>query len=284
MPYEVDIAEVRARYPEFEVLRALSPSEQKAAFKIRSKNGEVLCLKLVAPKYQLGRLQRELLALRQVKHPHIAAFREYTLSVEPGKERHHIIEEFVEGSDLREHLVPDKRWSCEAAVPFFLQLCDALDELRRQRLVHRDLKPSNVRVRDDGSPVVIDFGLARHLDLPSITRTAAGARIGTPIYFSPEQFLGTKRDIDHRTDLFALGILMYEALTGTHPFWRMGMTLDELCDEVCHSASCFERDEFSELTSKWQAVVRRLLAKERIHRPLQAGHVAKVLKGMGDES
>lgn len=284
MPYVVDIEDVRARYPEYKVMAALSPSAQKAAFKVRNEEGELLCLKLIAPDYGTDRLQRELLALRQVSHPNIAKFREYTLSIESGMERHHIIEEFVDGSDLGEHLGIDKRWDLGIAVEFFSKLCDALDELRRHNLVHRDLKPSNVRVRDDGSPVLIDFGLARHLALPSLTQTQAGAQIGSPPYFSPEQFQGTKRDIDHRTDLFALGILIYEAVVGTHPYWQQGMTRDELCEKVCNSIDCFERAEFTSLPPKMQLLLQRLLAKQRIHRPLRASQVAKLLTTTRSES
>lgn len=283
MPYEVEIEAVRARYPEYEVITALSPSAQKAAFKVRSQDGELLCLKLIAPDYGTDRLQRELIALRQVSHPNIARFREYTFSVESGVERHHIIEEFVEGSDLREHLGPNQRWDFVRVTTFFAQLAAALDELRQQNLVHRDLKPTNVRVRNDGSPVLIDFGLARHLSLPSLTKTEAGAQIGSPPYFSPEQFRGTKRDIDHRTDLFALGILIYEAAVGVHPFWRKGMTRDELCEEVCSSTACFERDEFTSLPPNMQLLLQRLLSKERIRRPLHASQVVKAITRMGSK-
>src|ERR1019366_6588709 len=107
---------------------------------------------------------------------------------------------------------------------FFAALCDGLSALKQEGIVHRDIKPENIRVKPSGAPVIIDFGLARHLSLPDLTQTVEGAAIGTPLYFAPEQFDGTKHDIDHRTDLFALGILLFEALTGEHPFYRPSMT------------------------------------------------------------
>jgi serine/threonine protein kinase len=147
--------------------------------------------------------------------------------------------------------------------------------------VHRDLKPSNIRVRADRSPVIIDFGLARHLDLPDLTRTAEGAAIGTPLYFSPEQFRGTKHDIDHRTDLFALGILVYQALVGRHPFWEAGMTFQQLDDAISTSEKFLMVTEFKRLPRQWQLIVGRLLAKERANRPQDAAQVASIFRKIG---
>ena len=90
-------------------------------------------------------------------------------------------------------------------VRFFASLCDGLAALKAKGIVHRDIKPQNIRVRSNGDPVIIDFGLARHLGLPDLTKTIQGARLGTPAYFAPEQFDGNRHDIDHRTDLFAVG-------------------------------------------------------------------------------
>jgi len=281
MPFEIPIDEARKRYPELEILSALTPSEQKAAFKVRDGQGTVLCLKIISPDYQIDRLQRELLALKRIDQRYVARFVEYEFSVDESGECHHLIEEYVEGSDLAEHLGPELNWSLGQAQTFFTCFTSALATLEDNGIVHRDLKPTNVRVREDGTPVLIDFGLARHLDLPSLTPTAVGARIGTPKYFSPEQFIGRRRDIDHRTDLFAMGLLMYEALIGQHPFWTPGMSWDELCDAVCASEDCFEHAEFQALPPAWQTLLRRLLAKERIHRPSKAEQVTRVLDRIG---
>jgi serine/threonine protein kinase len=154
-----------------------------------------------------------------------------------------------------------------------------LGALRAESIVHRDLKPSNIRVRQDGSPVIIDFGLARHLGLADLTRTSDGAAIGTPLYFAPEQFTGTKRDIDHRTDLFALGVLLYQALVGHHPFLTAAMTKpSELRDAVCDSAEFQTDAAFLALPPKWRMLVARLLEKERARRPQDAGQVATILR------
>lgn len=282
MPFEVPIDEVRRRFAQFDVIAALTPSEQKAAFRVRDTKGVDYCLKIISPDYEVVRLQRELRALRAIDHPNIAHFIKYSLTVTADEEVQYILEEFIDGTDLADHLGPENVWPVERAAPFFAQLCDALAVIGELNIVHRDLKPSNIRVKDDGTPVVIDFGLARHLDLPSLTATEIGAWVGTPKYFSPEQFAGSRSDIDHRTDLFALGILLYQAIVGIHPFWRTGLSMDELCHEVCNSDSCFEYEGFAALPRTWQTLLRRMLRKERIQRPIDASLLGKLLRSAGE--
>jgi serine/threonine-protein kinase len=117
---------------------------------------------------------------------------EYTFSSKPGDLRHYVVEEFIEGQDLQDIIVTGKKWPIKAVAEFFSSICDGLTALREKEIIHRDLKPANIRVRPDGRPVIIDFGLARHLALPDLTQTAFGAGIGTPKYFAPEQIRGNK--------------------------------------------------------------------------------------------
>ena len=218
MTFTLTLQDAQAQFPDYTFVKALTPSAQKAAFHVRDHDENDLCLKIVAPTYERDRLEREILAMQMVDHPNVVRLYEYTFSSKPGQQRHFIVEEFVDGSDLTDKMRPGQPWVLQEAVQFFAKLCDGLAALREKGIVHRDIKPQNVRVRPDGAPVIIDFGLARHLGLPDLTQTLQGARIGTPVYFAPEQFDGNKHDIDHRTDLFAVGILLYEATTGEQPF------------------------------------------------------------------
>ena len=154
--------------------------------------------------------------------------------------------------------------------------------MKEKGIVHRDLKPANIRVRPNGSPIIIDFGLSRHLNLPDLTQTIDGAAIGTPRYFAPEQFDGTKYDIDHRTDLFAVGILIYEALTGESPFYQPTMTTRaQLRYAVCETTVHLAKRSFQALDSKWQTLLVRLLQKERAQSPADARQVGAILKKLG---
>lgn len=278
MPYLVPIESVKSAYPEYTIVAALTPSEQKAAFHVRDANGNNLCLKIIAPDYEVDRLRREIQALQSITHVNVVRLVEYTFSSRPGNLRHFIIEEFIDGTDLSHKLVEGQQWERFRAADFFAALFDGLDALDQKNIVHRDLKPSNIRVRSNGTPVIIDFGLARHLDLPDLTRTCDGAEIGTPSYFAPEQFIGTKHDIDPRTDLFAAGILIYQAIVGRHPFFRREMTRQELREAVCNSEDYKLSAEFIALPDKWRWLITRLIGKNRVDRPQHASQVAAILR------
>jgi serine/threonine-protein kinase len=114
----------------------------------------------------------------------VVKLHEYVYASKAGEQLHYIVEEFVEGDDLTVHLVDGKPWSIDRVVTFFSALFDGLTALRNAGVVHRDLKPANIRVRVDGSPVIVDFGVARHMGLPDLTKTSIGAKVGTPAYFA----------------------------------------------------------------------------------------------------
>jgi eukaryotic-like serine/threonine-protein kinase len=252
---------------------------KKAAFHVRDQSGADLCLKIISPNYDIDRFHREISALQSIVHPNVVRFKEYTFYATPHFKRHHIVEEFIAGQDLTGELIPGQLWARKRTADFFAPLCDGLAALRAQGVVHRDLKPSNIRVRPDKSPVIIDFGLARHLHLPDLTNTSDGAAIGTPLYFAPEQFEGTKYDIDHRTDLFAIGVLMFQALTGQHPFYNPTMTTRaQLEDAVCNSRAYLQLPAYLALPDTWRLLVGRLLEKERARRPSEATQVATILR------
>jgi eukaryotic-like serine/threonine-protein kinase len=281
MPFIIPINQARAEYPEYTFIAALTPSEQKAAFHIKSREGQDLCLKIISPSYQIDRLHREILALQSLAHPNVVRLIEYTYSTKPGHQRHFMVEEFVAGTDLAARVVPGTPWTRPQAADFFAPLADGLQALRANNIVHRDLKPTNIRVRPDGTPVIIDFGLARHLDMPDLTKTAEGAAFGTPLYFAPEQAnpSGTKRDIDHRTDLFALGVMLHQVLIGRHPFLVAGITnIDQLRDAICNSSTFLQAAEFTGLPAEWKLILGKLLEKDRVKRPQSAAHVATILR------
>ncbi len=134
--------------------------------------------------------------------------------------RHFIIMEFVEGTTLSEALVRDGRFSAERAVRIAVQICEVLEEAHLLGIIHRDLKPSNIMLNERGV-CVLDFGVAKVLASSTEATathgsTGSGQIIGTPRYMSPEQCLGQR--VGARSDLYSLGVLLYEMLTGRPPF------------------------------------------------------------------
>ena len=277
MPFQVLIDDARRLFPDYSFVKALTASEQKAAFHVRNQRGVELCLKIVNPNFGLDRLPREIEAMLRVKHPNVVEFVEPNHSVKETGSLHYIIEKFITGSDLTAKL--GTPWDPTDAAKFFVELLDGLTELKKANIVHRDLKPSNIRVRADHTPVIIDFGLARHLDLPDLTKT--GTLIGTPLYFAPEQFTGDRRLIDHRTDLFSTGLLLYYAILGRHPFANVAGDLNTLADAIRTSEDQFNQADFATLPNGWQIIVKKLLNKQREGRFNDAAQAANAIRRVG---
>src|SRR5262249_19573430 len=122
--------------------------------------------------------------------------------------------EYVDGGDLKSIIVERGKIPPEESVGIIRQICQALDAAHSEGVVHRDLKPQNIMIDQHGRVVVMDFGIAHSKELPGMTMT--GALMGTPEYMSPEQAKGEKTDV--RADIFAVGIIFYELLTGRVPF------------------------------------------------------------------
>ena len=142
-------------------------------------------------------------------------------------------EEWIEGQDLAVILRSNGKLSSTDSVIMCHDIVNAISELWALNKVHRDIKPQNIMRRaDDGSFVLLDLGLAFDLDDKSLTQY--GFVPGTKFYFSPEQLdINHKRDIDFRSDLFSLGVVLYQSLTGIHPFAATGLTDQELFRRIC---------------------------------------------------
>ena len=184
---------------------------------------KVLPARMAADPDRLERFRREARAVAALNHPHIVTIH----SVEEADGVHFLTMELVEGRSL-ERLVPDGGLPLDRILAIAVPLADALAYAHERGIVHRDLKPANVMVTGDGRVKVLDFGLAKVLSvaqglnpafdatITSAGQTAVGVVMGTPAYMSPEQVAG--RPVDHRTDLFSLGVLLYEMASGGRPF------------------------------------------------------------------
>jgi serine/threonine protein kinase len=180
------------------------------------------------------RFLREARAVSTLSHPNIATIYDYG---ETPEGHPFIVMEFVNGASLAD-LIIDSKLTLERVVEIIIDVARALAEAHRQGIVHRDIKPSNIAINASGQVKVLDFGLAKQLDtdpddssgvrLSANTQTREGLVIGTPMYVSPEQAMGVS--VDARSDLFSLGSVLYECLTGRPPF--SGGSPVEICAKV----------------------------------------------------
>jgi WD40 repeat protein/predicted Ser/Thr protein kinase len=183
-----------------------------------------VALKIIKPGMDsvqvIRRFEAERQALALLDHPHVAHVYDAG-TTEAG--RPYFAMEFVKGVPITEHCDRQKL-TIEERLKLFIQVCEAIQHAHQKGIIHRDIKPSNIQVCIEGEqavPKVIDFGVAKALSQPLTERTLVteqGQLIGTPEYISPEQAEMTNQDIDTRADIYSLGVLLYELLTGTLPF------------------------------------------------------------------
>ena len=170
-------------------------------------------------KEAVDRFSREAAAAAQVRSPHVVQTFDHGISADGVP---YIVMELLEGRDLGHFLDREGKASPDLVVELLVQLGRALDRAHERGIVHRDIKPGNIFLCDSGSGDVfvklLDFGIAKGVDVPHLdSGTKTGAMIGSPFYMSPEQILGSK-DIGPQSDLWSVGVVAYEALTGKKPF------------------------------------------------------------------
>jgi len=218
----------------YEILKRLGEGGMGAVYKARDRELDLfVALKVIRPELAshpdiLRRFKQELILARQVTHKNV--IRIFELGMADG--RKFITMDYIDGRDLKSILVERGKLPPDEAVRIVRQICRGLEAAHAEGVVHRDLKPQNIMVDENGRVWVMDFGLARSMDLVGITRT--GALMGTPDYMSPEQARAQK--VDARSDLFSLGIIFYEILTGVLPF-RADTMMATLLKRVQEKAS-----------------------------------------------
>jgi len=200
----------------YEILQLLGEGGMGAVYKAADRAlDRFVALKVIRPELAsnpaiLARFKQELLLAHKVTHRNV--IRIYDLGEAEGVM--FITMEFIDGKDLRSLIREKAKFTPEEAVEVIQQVCQALDAAHSVGIIHRDLKPQNIMQDPAGRILVMDFGLARTFQGDGMTQS--GAIVGTMEYMSPEQALG--KDLDQRSDIFALGLILFELLTGKTPF------------------------------------------------------------------
>jgi eukaryotic-like serine/threonine-protein kinase len=234
----------------------------------------------------LKRFVREAKAASALNHPNILIIHE----IGESQGAHYIVSEFIEGRTLRE-VLSESHMSLEKVLDLAIQITSALFVAHGAHLVHRDIKPENVMVRPDGYVKVLDFGLAKLVaqetkplvgleDATIRNQTAKGVILGTVNYMSPEQALGRK--VDHRSDIFSLGLVLYEMATGKRAF--AGATAIETIDQILHAQPEAVRRLNHRVPAELERIIRKCLEKDRECRYQSAGELLTELRNLRRDS
>ncbi|MFD4139079.1 protein kinase [Streptomyces sp. NPDC058572] len=184
-----------------------------------------------------------------------------------------LVMQYVEGADLADHLAEHDPYPWQWAASVAAQLCAVLGAVHTVPIVHRDLKPRNVMVKPDGTVTVLDLGVASVIDTDTTRLTHTGSPIGSPAYMAPEQAMGGA--VGPYTDLYALGVLLHELLSGNVPF--AGSTALGVLHRHLYEPPLPVRQLRPDIPEALEALVLRLLAKDPQHRPSGAQEVYEVL-------
>lgn len=215
------------------------------------------------------RFVRECRVTAQVDHPGLVTVHD---AGNDGDELY-LVMQYVEGSDLADHLAAHDPYPWPWAVSVIAQLCSVLSAVHAVPIVHRDLKPRNVMVRPDGTVLVLDLGVASVMDTDTTRLTSTGTPIGSPAYMAPEQAMGGA--VGPHTDLYALGVVLYELLSGNVPF--AGSTALGVLHRHLYEPPVPVRQSRPEVPQQLEAVLLKLLAKDPQDRPASAQAVYAAL-------
>lgn len=261
----------------YEIQASLGSGAFGRTYRVK-KGGKVYAMKVLKPEairteVDRKRFQRECRALQKITSEHVVAYHDHGVFDDDGRETYYIVMSFVEGTDFDRRLRGRSLPLAETEIRAVLgQVLAGLADIHEHNIVHRDLKPANIFVAKDGAVKIVDFGLVKMIDYTTLTMT--GVAVGTPLYMSPEEMLD--REIDHRSDLFSFGVLLYQLLTGHFPF--PSGNIMQLMRAVTQDPPKRPTEYNPDISNRLENLVLRLLEKEPFLRPSSATEVAELLE------
>ena len=275
--------ELHVRLPQYDVTELIGRGGMGAVYKGWQKSlGRFVAIKILPTGHDGGdaefaaRFKREAAALAQLRHPGIIPVHD---AGEKPDGLLYFVMDFVAGADLQKKLSSRGRLPVEEALSITVHVLDALAYAHERGIIHRDIKPANIMVDDKGRVLVADFGLAKSTVAGPTRLTSSHVTIGTPDFMAPEA-LKCAADVDHRADLFAVGVMLYEMLTGQLPRGRfeppsravpgLDRRLDRIVDRALQSDRDARYQSAAEFRDDVKAVLARLGARQTaVTRPAQ---------------
>jgi serine/threonine protein kinase len=205
------------------------------------------------------RFLKEAKVIGRLSHPHTVMV--HDIGEEQGDI--YIAMEYIDGRPLSD-IIKEKHLDAKEVVEFGVQIAETLEYAHQRGVIHRDIKPSNIIVQPDGQIKITDFGIARIEDSSTTLQTQAGETMGTPSYMSPEQVLG--QTVDRRSDLFSLGVVLYELSTGKRPFGGEGKTLATVFNEIIQITPADPELVSGQLPHELSALIMKALQKDPARR------------------
>jgi serine/threonine protein kinase/Tfp pilus assembly protein PilF len=257
----------------YEIIEELGKGGMGKVYRVEDKKiKEEVALKLIKPeiasdKKTIERFSNELKMARKISHRNVC--RMYDLGEEKGT--HYITMEYVPGEDLKRLTRKVEQFSAGRTLSIARQVCEGLAEAHRLGVVHRDLKPQNIMMDEDGNARIMDFGIARSLKAKGIT--GAGVMVGTPEYMSPEQ--AEVKEVDQRSDIYSLGVILYEMVTGRVPF--EGETPLGIAMKHKNELPKDPREFNAQIPDNLSQVILRCMEKDKDKRYQSAGEVRSEL-------
>lgn len=264
------------QFPDLANLKPLNAGGQKEVFSADHKSDGAVVLKIIHPHQGVESVEREILAVRQVQSDRVPKILEWGQITTPLGQCFWFREQQVVGQTCREALTK-KAFTAVEVIRLGLHSLEALVRAESVKIVHRDVKPDNIMRDGSGNFWLLDFGIARHLELQSLTPTASRYGKFTLGYAPPEQFRNMKREIDARCDLFGLGVTLLECATQRNPFRHGASNELEIIKRVEQLAlprlqlSCTAADELADL-------VAATTQKRKEHRPFTANEACEWMR------
>jgi serine/threonine-protein kinase len=220
---EEEIKELILKIPvNLKLLDKIGKGGQKQVYKAIDQDKDyIIVFKVIRPNLDIERVKREIIAVKTISHQHIPKiYNSNVESINNSDEIIWIIEEFIEGESLRDALKRKRSFNLGDIVLFIDTMLSILEKSDASNIIHRDIKPENIIIDTQNKYWLIDFGIARHLELESLTESNSPFGPCTIGYSAGEQFRNRKKEIDIRADLFSLGVVVAEIITGYNPYLR----------------------------------------------------------------